>query len=470
MYRTLFVILFLITPGVLHAGNITIKGKIINRLADEITFSIYDGSLEYNTIDRAAKLDKAGNFSTALSIPADYVRINVVHGDQATELFLCNGDEVNMTIDAADFDKSLHYSGKGAATANFVAKHVLEIGMSNQFGANLMPLMVREPQEFVTESKSMLQKELDFLEKNKEGLSVKFMKVWTAIMSYTMYYDWLIYPPYHEMVVKKGNAKTIPPENYMVAASVPMNFDDNLLSLSEYRNVVGSIFSPKVGMSDSAHAAQYRLADSSTIYAQQLLPPKSKEFYFAHKLYSGLKYAKVSKADSDYYSFKKMYPKSEYMPVIDKAITLKRKLGVGQQAADFTFTTAEGRKMKLSDLKGKVVYLDFWASWCGPCISELPAAKKVEEHFAGRDVVFLKISIDEDETAWKNALEKRKIDGINTRVEGGWKAPVARQYGVQGVPSYFLVDRKGKFFTETTPRPSDTEELIGLLEGALGEK
>jgi len=89
MYRTLFVILFLITPGVLHAGNITIKGKIINRLADEITFSIYDGSLEYNTIDRAAKLDKAGNFSTALSIPADYVRINVVHGDQAQQSYSC---------------------------------------------------------------------------------------------------------------------------------------------------------------------------------------------------------------------------------------------------------------------------------------------------------------------------------------------------------------------------------------------
>ncbi len=126
--------------------------------------------------------------------------------------------------------------------------------------------------------------------------------------------------------------------------------------------------------------------------------------------------------------------------------------------------------MKLSDLKGKVVYLDFWASWCGPCISELPAAKKVEDHFAGRDVVFLKVSIDEDETAWKNALEKRKIEGINTRLDGGWKAPVAKQYGVQGVPSYFLLDKKGKFITETTPRPSETEELIGLLEGALGGK
>ncbi len=458
------------TPGVLHAGNIKIKGKITNRLADSITFSIYDGSLEYNSIDRSAKLDKAGNFSTTLTIPADYVRIEVVHGDQATELFLCNGDEVNVSIDAADFDKSLHYSGKGAATANFVAKHVLEMGMSNQFGANLMPLMAKGPQEFMTETKSLLQKEFDFLENNKEGLSEKFVKVWTAIMSFTMYYDWLIYPPYHEMVVNKGKAKNIPPENYVVSASVPMNFDDNLLSLSEYRNVVGSIFSGKAAMSDSSHAAKYRLADSSTIYAKQLLPPKSKEFYFAHKLYSGLKYSSVGKADSEYYSFKKMYPKSEYMPVIDKAITLKRKLGKGQPATDFNFTTLEGKKMKLSDLKGKVVYLDFWASWCGPCISELPAAKKVEDHFAGRDVVFLKISIDEDETAWKNALEKRKIEGINTRVEGGWKAEVARQYGVQGVPSYFLLDRKGKFITETTPRPSDTAELIGLLEGALGEK
>ncbi len=470
MHRIIFVILVLMTSGVLHAGTVTIKGRITNRLANEITFSTYDGSLEYNTIDRSAKLDKDGNFSTTLPLPADYVRINVQHGDQGTELFLSSGDDVYMTLDAADFDKSLHYSGKGATTANFAAKHILDRGMSMQFGADLMPLMTKEPKEFMAACKDLIQKEMDYLKDNNEGLPHLFIKTWIAMLTHTMYYDWLIYPPYHNMVVNKSNGKKIPALSYEVPAAVPMVFDDSLLSLSEYRNVVGSIFSGRAGRLDSLQALKYRADDSGSILAKQLLPEKSREYYFAYKLYSSMKYATVKKANSDYYAFKKMYPKSGYMPVINKAITLKRKLGAGQPAADFTFNTADGKKMKLSDLKGKVVYLDFWASWCGPCISELPAAKKVEDHFAGRDVVFLKVSIDEDETAWKNALEKRKIEGINTRLDGGWKAPVAKQYGVQGVPSYFLLDKKGKFITETTPRPSETEELIGLLEGALGGK
>jgi len=180
-----------------------------------------------------------------------------------------------------------------------------------------------------------------------------------------------------------------------------------------------------------------------------------------------MKYATVAKADSEYRAFRKMYPKSEYMPVVEKSMALKRKLGAGQPAIDFAFTSLDGKKMKLSDLKGKVVYIDFWASWCGPCMRELPSAKKVEEHFKGRDVVFLNVSIDEDMEAWKNAIEKKHIEGINVCEPGGWKAPIALKYGIQSVPSYFLIDKNGKFVTETTPRPSETDNLIGLIENAL---
>lgn len=452
----------------LFAGSVRIHGKITNPLSDEVSVSAYDGRLDFDVVERKAKLDKDGNFSVLFPVGKDYTDIRMQNGNQETELFLKDGDSVYVTLDAKDFDKTVHYEGRGAVTANFTAKHLLDRGMSNQFGQDLQPLMGKEPQAFMAGCKELLAKELDYLRQHGEHLPKAFVEYWTADVTYTMYYDWLIYPPYHQMMVaKEVKVASIPAESYTVPASIPKEFDDKYLCISSYRNVVGSLFVNGARRLDSAGAAQYNRDDSSAIMAKKILPLKSREYYFAHRLYSGLKYARVSKADSDYVAFKKMYPKSEYMPVIDKAIELKRKLGTGQPAPDFAFESLEGKKMKLSDLRGKVVYLDFWASWCGPCMRELPAAKKIEEHFKGQDVVFVKVSIDEDTAAWKNAIAKREIDGINVCEPGGWKAPTAVKYAVQGVPSYFLIDRKGKFVTDTTPRPSETEELMALIEKAL---
>ncbi|MBS1586307.1 MAG: TlpA family protein disulfide reductase [Bacteroidetes bacterium] len=470
MQRAVFVFMLsqLLSSNALYAGSVRIHGKIANPLSGQITFSTYDGMLEYSEVQRTANLDKYGNFSLVFPITADYMDISLQHGDQASELFLRDGDDVTMSLDAKDFDKTLRYSGKGAATANFAAMHVLDNGLGQQFGANLQPLMAKGPEEFMSASKDMLQKELDYLQSHKDGLPAAFIKNWTAKLSYTMYYDWLIYPAYHQMMTKKEHPlQEIPKENYQVSASIPMVFDDSYLSISSYRNLVGSIFDNRTGGLDSLHAKLYRQNDSAAILARKWLPAKSREFYFAHKVYGEMDYASVSKADSDYYAFKKMYPGSHYMPVLDKAVKLKRKLGAGQPALDFAFTSLDGRKMKLSDLRGKVVLLDFWASWCGPCMQELPSTKKVEEHFKGRDVVFLNVSIDDDTTAWKKAIEKKQIEGINVCQPGGWKSPIAAKYGVQGVPVYFLIDKQGRFVTETTPRPSETDKLTDLIEQAL---
>ena len=147
-------------------------------------------------------------------------------------------------------------------------------------------------------------------------------------------------------------------------------------------------------------------------------------------------------------------------------IEQKKKLSVGAPAIDFTVSDAEGNKVKLSELKGKVVYIDFWASWCGPCIAQFKHTKKIKEHFAGKDVVFVYVSIDEDAEAWEKAMEKYELTGLHTRVDG-WKGRIAADYGVNGIPAYFLVDREGKFATEDTPRPSNSEKLIEAIEALL---
>ena len=77
------------------------------------------------------------------------------------------------------------------------------------------------------------------------------------------------------------------------------------------------------------------------------------------------------------------------------------------------------------------------------------------------------VSIDEDADAWKKAMDKYHLTGLHVREEGGWKGKTAQEYGVQGIPAYFLIDREGNFASENTPRPSQDEELIKAIEELL---
>jgi thiol-disulfide isomerase/thioredoxin len=151
--------------------------------------------------------------------------------------------------------------------------------------------------------------------------------------------------------------------------------------------------------------------------------------------------------------------------ILENLIKDIKKFEVGQKAIDFEFVTIDGQKKKLSDYKGKVVYLDFWASWCGPCRQQMPFAKEIKKYFEGKDVVFLYVSIDDTDEKWKNGIHSMQVEGVQTR-SGGWGGDIPKLYNITSIPAYFLIDKKGNF-AERPSRPSDKENLIKQIESLL---
>jgi alkyl hydroperoxide reductase subunit AhpC len=101
-------------------------------------------------------------------------------------------------------------------------------------------------------------------------------------------------------------------------------------------------------------------------------------------------------------------------------------------------------------------------------MGEMPSAKKLEEKYKDKDVVFLYVSIDADELAWKKAMDKSNIDGVHIRDgNGGWDGEIAKLYDVKGIPAYFLIDKEGKFVMDVTPRPSSGTELTNMIDKLL---
>ena len=135
----------------------------------------------------------------------------------------------------------------------------------------------------------------------------------------------------------------------------------------------------------------------------------------------------------------------------DKKIAIRP----GDIAPDFSGRTLEGKLVSLKDFKGKLVYVDVWASWCGPCLEEIPYSKKLHSDFQGDKVIFLNVSVDLSREGWKKRLAKEK-EWLGTHIilDKSEHDIFAKNYKLRGIPKYLLIDQNGKIVSTDASRPS----------------
>ena len=162
----------------------------------------------------------------------------------------------------------------------------------------------------------------------------------------------------------------------------------------------------------------------------------------------------ISKADSSF----KSVPGISYM--IDHLNVLK-KVAIGQKFTDFEMPNAKGEVHKLSEYvgNGKVVLIDFWASWCIPCIQEVPLLKKLQEKYKNQGLQIVGVSVDSDREKWQGALDKHQPAGIQISELKGWESVSRVDYGVQAIPFTVLIDASGKILARNPHGPL-LEEII----------
>ncbi|WP_235297181.1 TlpA family protein disulfide reductase [Portibacter marinus] len=141
----------------------------------------------------------------------------------------------------------------------------------------------------------------------------------------------------------------------------------------------------------------------------------------------------------------------------------------GLQAPDFVAYDRNGKAVRLSDLQGKNVYIDVWATWCGPCIAEIPALKSMEEKYHDENVAFVSVSIDEqrDREKWKKMIEARDLGGIQIIAENNWKSEIAQKYNISSIPRFMMIDAEGQIVSANAPRPSDSKGFNHMLAEVL---
>ncbi|MGM9701832.1 MAG: TlpA family protein disulfide reductase [Prevotella sp.] len=144
----------------------------------------------------------------------------------------------------------------------------------------------------------------------------------------------------------------------------------------------------------------------------------------------------------------------------------------GHEAIDFRFQDTNGKQVALSDFRGKVIYIDVWATWCGPCKQQIPFMTKLEEEYAHRkDIVFLSVSTDQskDIDKWKAMVKEKGMKGVQL-CTGDRMQEILQPYKIKGIPRFILIGKDFTIVNPDAPRPSSGEEIRKLLDEAVNVK
>jgi thiol-disulfide isomerase/thioredoxin len=154
------------------------------------------------------------------------------------------------------------------------------------------------------------------------------------------------------------------------------------------------------------------------------------------------------------------YPNSAYVGLFHKDVESKMKLATGAVPPEITMNTPDDKQLSLSSLKGKVVLVDFWASWCGPCRGENPNVVKAYNQYKSKGFEIFSVSLDSDKDKWKQAIQKDNLSWPSHVCDfKGWQSPVVQLYSFKGIPYNVLIGADGKILAKNL-RGADLEREL----------
>lgn len=228
------------------------------------------------------------------------------------------------------------------------------------------------------------------------------------------------------------------------AMNTSQQYENRKAALNQQYNQIQA--SPKRDSLAATLISQFRANDSlqkTALKVQMEKNPASLAWiFFQDKLDMTNDFDVIDKIDAANY---KAYPENPYVKQYHQQVEVERKTAIGASAPDISLADPEGKIRTLSSLKGKVVLIDFWASWCGPCRKENPHVVAMYKEYHDKGFEIYSVSLDKERSSWLAAIAKDNLiwpDHVSDLKY--WKSEGAAAYGVTSIPFTVLIDKKGK--------------------------
>ncbi|MBP1672397.1 MAG: TlpA family protein disulfide reductase [Bacteroidetes bacterium] len=190
---------------------------------------------------------------------------------------------------------------------------------------------------------------------------------------------------------------------------------------------------------------------------------KIKEYLYFSAIKQVIEYEGLEGFELCRSTYEKELKNDTYRDQIKLMLNKKMDLAKGKPAFDFTCYDTNDKEVHLSDFKGKVIYLDFWATWCTPCKEEKPYFVELSKQYKNKEIVFISLSLDDPDKfdEWKKMTQNEKSI-VHLRTHTGWDPKLVEKFQLISIPTFMLIDANGNFIDATAPRPS-TKEIIPIL-------
>lgn len=409
--------------------------------------------VHHNDIHEIA-LDQDGKAVLELS-GVDAAYLTLYHGREMLNLYAEGGDNAVLSFKGGDMLGSYDLEGGKSAATKYLNN------------VKLLPLPDEDYALQFEEYKSRLaDKEKDALRLLKAGdLSEEgeFLTMEEARIRYSYGAALMMYPVGH--VIMTGDMSYAPDQAYYDHIATYVVEDESLVNLDEYLMFVAEA----MHMLDAANrdvTAIYPKTVAQIKYAADHLTNAVVKESLIHHITTtyvdnfGVK--DIDELNNLYY----VYVKDPALQAIYQAKCERWDLSrPGRVSPNFRAVDIEGKEWTLLDFRGKYVYIDMWATWCGPCKQEMPYLKQLEKQFEDASIVFLGLSVDRDKSKWEEMVGSGNLTGVQLYL--GTQSSFQEAYRAESIPRFILLDKDGVIISNDMSRPSDPEtaETLNALEG-----
>jgi thiol-disulfide isomerase/thioredoxin len=427
-------IIFLLSFSLIKSQVVVFSGKIVNPNSDKISIR----NIGYK---KEIKVSKDGEFRDTLNVKSG--EYTLTDFNESTTIYLEPGYNIHLSLNTAEFDESIKYEGIGEKPNNFLASYFLfnEINTISNKKYNLLS----EDDHFNLETKKhkeimlMLEKAVD----NNES----FVSLQKDKFNYMVLNNILRKSGDSFFSLKATNLVT----KFIENALKNINFKDTLQYKTNrnYKSFFNNYFT--LGL----------VADNQNCYNTFNNDLTNTQKSNITKLIGrGISFYNNKDITPFYDALEKIIDDNKELAIYKSLYERITSLNEGSSSPLFSYKSIDNKTVSLKDLKDHLVYIDVWATWCGPCKAQIPYLKQLEENYKGKAIEFVSISIDQlkDEDKWRKMVKEKELKGIQLIADNAWKSSFVKDYVIQGIPRFILLDKKGDIISPFAPQPGAYNE------------
>lgn len=383
-------------------NQVTITGEITNPKAELVTFSNQDTTYSTNA-------NEDGTFAISFNLDsATY--LNFGHGVETTAMYVHPGDEIKLSIDTEEFDETIEY--KGSSSSSYLAKkYLLEEG--NDFFGKVYYMSNSEAYKAILDNFK-----IEVINEFGDITDSTFINSEIASIDKDISY---FIGRQEKLAEYSEDARTYMWETRNIARDFNFYAAIDSLNSIDFNNMA------------EQYAAAFQASLNNVTDAEFIVTAKER----------------ITKTTDSW---------------LERKTAVDNMPKEGEPAIDFNYPDTDGNEFSLTSFKGNLVYVDVWATWCGPCKSEIPSLQKLEADYHGKDITFMSVSVDTDKEAWEKMVADKELGGVQLWADGWSK--ITKDYAIFGIPRFMLFDAEGNVVSTNAPRPS-SDEIRELLEANL---